>query len=353
MGVKVSDRARGAVFGLLAAIFFGASAPLAKLLLRDLQPLLLASLFYLGAAAGLSAYRAVSGAFRQAREAPISRADWPLLAGMVLVGGVAGPVLMLIGLQRVSAVTGALLLNLESVFTILIATAFFGEHLGRGEAASGAVVVAGAALLGFRAGEMSAAWSGVATIGGACLCWGIDNNLTQRVSLRDATAIARFKTAGAGTTSLILALALGQHFPSPILVAVAMGVGSLSYGMSLVFSVYSLRLVGAARESAFFAIAPFAGALLAIPLLRQMPSPGDWVAGSVMAAGIVFLARARHGHPHRHEALVHAHDHVHDEHHQHSHAGSTSEPHSHEHRHDPIEHDHPHVSDHHHRHSHK
>jgi drug/metabolite transporter (DMT)-like permease len=315
--------------------------------------LLLSALFYLGAAIGLSVFRVVAPAARFARQAPIIRADWPLLAGVVFIGGFAGPVLMLIGLQSVSGIAGSLLLNLEAVFTMLIATAFFGEHLGRGEALAGGVVVVGAVLLGFHPGELAGGSVGVAAIAGACLCGGIDNNLTQRLSLRDVTAIVRFKSAGAGTISLVLALALGQRLPRPSIIVMALAVGSLSYGMSLVFSVYSLRYVGAAREAAFFAVAPFAGALLAVPLLNQLPMPGDWAAGAAMAFGVVFLFRARHGHTHRHESLTHEHEHIHDVHHRHGHQGDAIEPHSHLHQHEPLEHDHAHVSDHHHRHPHK
>jgi drug/metabolite transporter (DMT)-like permease len=180
----------------------------------------------------------------------------------------------------------------------------------------------------------------------------LDNNLSQRLSAKDPRQIVLVKTAGAGALSLLLARALGQPWPPAAVIAPALLVGAVSYGASLLLDMYALRLLGAAREAAFFATAPFMGALLALPLLGERPGALELAAGAVMLAGIVLLARERHGHLHTHEALEHEHRHVHDEHHQHSHDGPFSEPHSHPHRHDPITHDHPHVSDLHHRHRH-
>jgi drug/metabolite transporter (DMT)-like permease len=349
----VSERMQGAAYGLLAAVLFGASAPLAKLLLPSAAPLMLAGLLYLGSGLALSIYRLLfQSKFDSGRHAPVRPADVPLLGGIVVTGGVVGPVLMLMGLQRVSAVTGSLLLNLEAVFTMLIAMVLFGEHLGALEAGATVLIVAGAAMLGFQPDELRADWLGMAAIAGACLSWGIDNNLTQRLSLQDPTAIARIKTLGAGSCTFVLALATGQRLPSPGYLFAALAVGSLSFGLSIVLDVYALRYLGAAREAAFFAVAPFAGALLAIPLLGQLPSRLDYAASALMTLGVVLLSSADHGHRHKHEALLHEHEHIHDEHHRHEHQGAVTEPHSHAHRHEPLEHEHPHVSDLHHRHRH-
>jgi drug/metabolite transporter (DMT)-like permease len=260
---------------------------------------------------------------------------------------------MFFGLQRVSGVAGALLLNLEAVFTILIALLLFREHLAVIEAFAAMLIVLGAVLLGHRPGDLRTDWGGLLAIAGACLSWGLDNNLTQRLSLRDPTSVAQVKTLGAGTCSLAIALATGQQLPRPGILLVALAVGALSYGVSILLDVYALRYLGAAREAAFFAVAPFAGAALSVPLLKELPAALDYLAAGLMAAGIVILVRARHSHAHAHQELVHAHEHVHDEHHQHEHQGLVTEPHSHPHRHLPVEHEHPHVSDLHHRHPHK
>jgi len=350
---EFSSRARGTACALGAALLFGASAPLAKLLLPSVAPLMLAAVFYLGAGAVLLAVRALRGAGATSREAPLSRADAPLLVAVVVAGGIAGPVLLLVGLARVTGIVGALLLNLEAPFTILLALAFFGEHLGRRETLSAALVISGAALLGLRSGPVSIDALGIASIAAACLCWGLDNNLTQRLSLRDPIALVSIKATSAGACMLALALATGHALPEPRILAPALVVGSLSYGASIVLAVYALRDLGAARESALFATAPFAGALLAVPLLGELPRLVDWTAAGVMALGVVLLARASHDHLHAHEALVHEHIHYHDEHHRHAHEGPVTEPHSHVHRHEPLVHRHAHVSDLHHRHEHE
>jgi drug/metabolite transporter (DMT)-like permease len=349
----MSDRARGAVYGLLAAALFGASAPLAKLLLPGSGPLLLAALFYLGAGLGLTLYRWVGPRERGIeREAGLRRTDaWPL-AGVVVAGGAVGPVLMLFGLARVSALSGALLLNLEAPLTILLAVGLFGEHLGRRAAAGAALILAGGVLLARGPGDLHADAWGVAAIAGACLAWGLDNNLTQRLSLRDPVVVVRIKTLAAGAGNLALALALGHRVPSAGALAAALAVGALCYGASILLDMYALRVLGAAREAAFFATAPFLGALLSLPLVGDRLGALELCAGLLMAAGALALLREDHGHLHTHEPVEHEHAHVHDEHHQHAHDGPVAEPHSHPHRHDALTHTHPHVPDVHHRHEH-
>lgn len=347
-------RLKGAICGLTAAALFGASAPFAKLLLPGASPLSLSALLYLGAGLGLClpALRRRPRTSDGQAEAPFRGRDWALLGAISVTGGVIGPLLMLWGLGRLSGVVGSLLLNLEGPFTILIAVTLFREHLGRLEAASAALVLVGAALLGFRPGQLHVDGLGVLALAGACAVWGIDNNLTQRLSLRDPLVLARAKTLFAGTLSLILALALGSQFPTGKAMAAALLLGSVSYGVSVLLDAYALRLLGASREAAFFATAPFAGAALAIPLLGERLTLVDAGAGLLLAAGVAVLLVARHGHEHAHDALEHEHAHTHDAHHQHEHDRLVREPHSHWHRHLPIAHDHPHVSDAHHRHRH-
>ena len=343
---------RGALYGLAAAALFGASAPLAKLLLNDAGPLVLAGLLYLGAGLGLTVARPLVGRLRSPAETPLRRADVPLLVGLIVAGGIAGPILMLVGLTRVSGVTGSLLLTLEGPMTTIVALAFFGEHLGRREVAGTALVFLGAAVLGYGPGAIRAEPWGVLAIAAACACWAVDNNLTQRLSLRDPVSVVRWKTLGAGICMSSIAIATGSTFPRGRVLAATLVIGALSYGVSVLLDLYALRLLGAAREAAFFATAPFVGALVAIPLLGERLSLSDSVAAGLMIAGIAVLLRARHAHRHVHDELVHDHLHVHDEHHRHDHDGPMIEPHAHPHRHDPIEHEHPHVSDTHHRHRH-
>jgi drug/metabolite transporter (DMT)-like permease len=353
----------GALAGLGAAALFGLGTPLGKRLVSGQSPLWLAALLYLGAGVGLTAYGALSAlAGGRRSEARLARRDLPLLAGVIGFGGALGPVLLLLGLQRLSAVASALLLNLEAVFTIVLAVVLFGEHLGRRGTAAAALIVAGAVALscwpgatggpGARAG----AWPGALLIAGACLAWAIDNNLTQRLSLRDPIALARTKTLGAGLCNLALALTVGATAPPARVVGAALAVGVVSYGISIVLDVYALRLLGAAREAAYFATAPFLGALLALPIVGERPSAHAALAGAVMALGVALLLGERHEHEHTHQPLEHEHAHVHDDHHRHTHPPGSEPtdpaPHSHPHRHEPLTHAHPHVPDLHHRHRH-
>lgn len=346
----------GVLCGLLAAALFGASAPVAKRLLQSADSLLLAGLLYLGAGVSLTLFRWVQPRQVARREAQLRRGDLAILGLIVVLGGVCGPLLMLTGLRRLDGVPAALLLNLEAPLTIAVAVALFGEHLGRREAGSAVFICLGAALLAYRPAALRVEWWGAAALAGACLCWALDNNLTQRLSLRDPVALVQGKTLGAGACSLGLALILGQRLPDRGTVAVALVLGAASYGLSVVLDAYALRLLGAAREAALFATAPFVGAVLAVPLLGERPTGLHVGAAGIMVIGVGLLLRARHAHLHTHEALSHEHSHLHDEHHQHSHpAGMAVEPgtpHSHPHEHTPLTHDHPHVPDAHHRHTH-
>jgi drug/metabolite transporter (DMT)-like permease len=190
---------------------------------------------------------------------------------MIFFGGMLGPILMLFGLQHLSALTGSLLLNLEGPFTALIAVGLMREHLGRRAMFAAATIMLGGVLLSFQPGNVGGNWIGIVEIAGACLSWGIDNNLTQRVSLRDPVAVARIKTLAAGTCVLVLALWQGGRLPGTTAVISAGVVGALCYGVSIVLAVKALRELGAARESAYFATAPFVGALLRLRCFAIFP----------------------------------------------------------------------------------
>jgi len=342
----------GVGYALGAAALFGASTPAAKLLLRDLSPLMLSALLYLGAAIALSVYRFLPGF--ESREAQITRRDLPPICGVIFFGGIAGPILMFLGLQRLSALTGSLLLNLEGPFTALIAVGLLREHLGKREMLAAAAIVLGGVLVGFQPGLVGGSWIGALEITVACLSWGIDNNLTQRVSLRDPVAVARIKTLAAGSCVLVIALwQESGEIPGATSLVCAGAVGALCYGVSIVLDVKALRALGAAREAAYFATAPFVGALLSIVVFREFPNLSELTGATLMICGVLVLLLEKHRHRHEHEAASHEHLHIHDEHHQHAHDHLVAEPHSHPHEHSSLIHDHPHVSDSHHRHSHK
>lgn len=339
---------RGVLLGLAAAVTFGVSAPLAKRLLDHTEPVMLAALLYLGAFAAL----ALVGR-RDPTEARLRRTDAPRVCVLVAFGGVIAPVLLLLGLERVSGTSGSLLLNLEGPFTIAIGIALFHEHLSRRALSGAALIFGGAIVLGLGTGATQADWIGIALVAGACACWALDNNVTQSLTLRDPRTIVLLKSGAAGACNLALALTIGEQFPAVAYLAAALALGALSYGISILLDAHALRILGAAREAAVFAVAPFVGALVAPLVLPESIGVGEVVAGGLMAVGIAYLLREHHDHVHVHDVLVHDHRHVHDAHHRHSHAeGTPTEPHSHVHRHDQLEHAHPHVSDVHHRHPH-
>ncbi|AZI56820.1 DMT family transporter [Nakamurella antarctica] len=338
---------------LLAAVLFGVGTPLAKLLLDNVSPWLLAGLLYTGSGVGLGLWRLVC----RKPKAHLAQADRLPLAGAVLFGGVIGPVLLLIGLTHLPATGASLLLNAEGVFTAVLAWVVFKENVDRWVALGMLVIVAGAVVLVVPAGvELGSPWPSIAVLG-ACLAWGIDNNLTRKVALTDASWLAAVKGLIAGPTNLILAFVLGARLPPLLNIAASMTVGFLAYGVSLVLFIVGLRHVGTARAGAYFSIAPFFGAALAVLLGDQVTVP-LLVAGLLMAVGIWLHLRERHEHAHTHELLVHEHFHTHDDgHHDHPHRVGGGEPasgpgHRHLHTHEPQTHTHQHFPDSHHRHAH-
>ena len=337
-----------------AAALFGLSTPVAKILVGAVDPWLLAGLFYLGSGLGLGGLRLGMARRREASEAPLARADVPWLAGAILSGGGVGPVLLMLGLSLTEAATASLLLAVEGVATAVIAWFVFRENFDRRIATGMFSIVAGAAVLSWPGDFSWSALAGPAAVVGACIAWGIDNNLTRKVSLADPVQIAMIKGLVAGPVNLGLGLAGGAALPSPGTALAAGAVGFFGYGASLVLFVVALRHLGAARTGAYFSTAPFLGAASAIPLLGEAPTGRLFAAGGLMAIGVWLHLTERHGHEHEHEPAEHTHRHVHDEHHRHTHGPGDlpDEPHSHPHIHVRLRHSHAHMPDSHHLHSH-
>jgi drug/metabolite transporter (DMT)-like permease len=245
---------------LLAAALFGASTPLAKALLTETNPQLLAGLLYLGSGTGLLLFWLIRRRGR-GREASLSRSNLSWLAGAIASGGVIGPLLLMYGLLPTPASSASLLLNLEAVFTSAIAWLLFREHIPFRIAMGMLAIVAGGALLSWEGRVNWGSTWGPLAIAGTCLCWAIDNNLTQKVSAADPVQIAQLKGLVAGVVNTGLAVSLGARLPPPLPVAGALFVGFLGYGLSLVCFVLALRLLGTARTGAYFSLAPFIGAI--------------------------------------------------------------------------------------------
>lgn len=349
MNLKEGLRHSGVPAALGAALLFGAGTPLAKLLLHTVSPWLLAGLLYLGSGIGLTVYRFLSRA--DAVRLPSTEAPW--FVGAVVSGGIVGPVLLMLGLTSMPASGASLLLNAEGVFTALLAWFAFKENFDHRIALGMLAIVAGALILSWPGeARFAGLWPAFAILG-ACFAWGIDNNLTRKVSLTDATWIASVKGLAAGSVNLVLAIALGATLPPLPNLAGAMVVGFLAYGVSLALFVVALRHLGTARTGAYFSVAPFFGAVLALALGDPV-TPPLLIAGSLMAVGIWLHLTENHGHEHTHEFTIHEHEHIHDEHHQHTHAYpvAVGAKHTHRHLHEAITHNHPHFPDSHHRHKH-
>lgn len=343
----------GVPLALGSAVLFGATAPLSKLLLGKVDAQLLAGLLYLGAGVGLMIVhvsRRVVGV--PTPEAPLRRGDMPWLAAIILFGGVLGPVLLMLGLNLTDAATGSLLLNLESLATMGIAWIVFRENVDGRLILGAFAILLGAMVLSWEGRGLSVD-AGAALIAAACLAWGIDNNLTRKLSSADPVQIAMAKGLVAGVVNVGISLLRGVAPPEWSVAGAAVVVGFLGVGVSLVLFVLALRHLGAARTGAYFSLAPFIGALVALELLREPLTLQLVVAGVLMGIGLWLHLAERHLHDHAHEAIEHEHGHSHDEHHAHNHEGCAAEKHSHHHRHDPLEHVHPHYPDLHHRHSHK
>ena len=342
--------AAGIPAALAAALLFGASAPLAKPLLGPVGPWMLAGILYLGSGVGLAAWRLARGGAR----AQLARADFPWLAAAIALGGVAGPVLLLWGLARMPASSASLLLNAEGILTALVAWFAFRENFDRRIAVGMLLIAAGAAVLSWPRSAGFAALLPSLAIVGACLAWALDNNLTRKVALADATQVAMLKGLAAGATNVVLARVAGEPFPPIGIAAAGALLGVASYGLSLVLYVRALRDLGTARTGAYFSTAPFAGAILSVALLHEPLTASLAIAAAFMAAGVWIHLTEHHGHRHSHEPIEHEHEHEHDAHHAHEHAQPVAPGvrHTHRHRHDAMTHSHEHFPDAHHRHSH-
>jgi drug/metabolite transporter (DMT)-like permease len=343
------------LYALASAALFGASTPAAKLLLGVIDPFVLAGLLYSGAGIGIFALRRLVPWFANNLNAPevaLGAADAPWLGVAIAAGGVAGPLLLMWGLSRTDASTTSLLLALEGAATALIAWFGFHEGFDRRLLLGMASLIAGAIVL---------SWTGIPTLENvfgplsvlaACVAWGVDNNLTRKVSQADPLQIVQLKGLIAGPLNVAIGIWTGgsiSTLPSSLLAGV---IGFFGYGVSLVLYVIALRHIGAARTGAYFSTAPFLGAAISVIALGDPLTPRLFAAGGLMALWLHLTEQ--HDHRHVHFPMRHAHPHIHDEHHQHHHKPSDpiGEPHTHWHDHGAVAHTHPHTPDAHHTHQH-
>jgi drug/metabolite transporter (DMT)-like permease len=351
--MKGTNAKRSAVIcAILAAACYGIGTPAAKLLLADISPCIMAAALYLGAGFGMLAVRAATGKAARRREARLTRRELPYTAAMIALD-IAAPAFLMIGLSLSSAATVSLLNNFEIVATTLIALFVFKEAVGRRVWIAIVLITAASALLSVEGTEGASLSLGAIFVLAACLCWGLENNCTRKLSLRDPLQIVVVKGMGAGVGALIVALIMGERLPSAPHSLLALLVGFVSYGLSIYFYILAQRTLGAARTSAYYAVAPFIGVALSFAIFREAPSAMFWAALAIMLAGTYFLAFEKHAHGHTHTPVEHEHRHSHgDGHHTHEHEPPAASEHSHAHSHEAIRHSHAHTPDLHHEHTH-
>jgi drug/metabolite transporter (DMT)-like permease len=345
----MSPIAMGVMLAAAAAVAFGITTPLIAWAGRGLGAFTTAALLYAGAALAALAMRM----FRR-REAPLRRGDLGRVIAVALVGGALAPTLLAWGLQRSGPTIGALLLNLEAVFTVLLARAFFHEPIGGRVAIAVIAMAAGGAALTIESWQ-EATWGllGVLAVAGATAAWATDNTLTRPLAERDPLDVVAAKGGIGALVTITAALIAGEPMPSLAALGVLLACGATGYGVSLRLYLLAQRRIGAGRTGSVFALAPFIGAALAFALGDRTLGPWAIGAASLFALGVYLHVTEHHGHAHVHESVDHDHVHRHpDEHHTHEHDPPFVGEHAHPHHHDRIAHDHEHAPDLHHEHVH-
>ena len=338
---------------ILAAALYGISAPASKVLLNYIEPLFLASLLYLGAGIGMGSYDLLRKIkTKRKAEANLSKKELPYIVAMIVLDIIA-PVMLLLGLQRTTAGTASLLNNFEIVTTSIIALVFFKEAVGKRQWIAMMLIIAASAILTFSAGSSFSLSIGSVYIILACVSWGIENNCTRQISLKDPVQIVTIKGFGSGIGAFIVCALWGQFTLNIFYIICALLLGFVSYGLSILFYVFAQRSLGAVRTSIYYSIAPFIGVVLSWIVLREEITVNFLAALGIMIVATYLMAAESHIHRHVHKALTHDHKHKHDDkHHMHTHSEKIEGYHSHEHTHDAIEHTHGHFPDEHHRHEH-
>ena len=274
-------RLRAVGLALLAAVLYAVNLPFSKLLLGQVGSLTLAGLLYLGAGAGM----ALLSLFHRDDAPRLGREDLAPTLGMILLD-IAAPILLMLGLRGGEAASASLLGNFEIVATALFALLLFRERVSRTLWAALGCITLSCGILSFQGAESLRFSAASLLVLGAACCWGLENNCTRRLSSKSAREIVILKGFFSGGGSLCLARLAGESLP-PLGVALrAMGLGFVSYGLSIFFYVRAQRELGAARTSAYYSVNPFVGSPLALLLLREGLGPGYFAALPVMLLGV-------------------------------------------------------------------
>ena len=285
------DRHKGIAFAALAAVFYALNAPLSKLLLKTVSPTMLAALLYLGAGIGMSAlylFREKTGG--HAGEKKLSAKELPYTIMMVLLD-IAAPIALMYGLLNTTAANAALLNNFEIAATSLIALLFFREVISRRLWLGLGLVTLASMMLSIQDMGSFAFSVGSMYVLVACLCWGLENNCTRMMSSKNPMQIVVIKGLFSGAGALAISLALGDSPPAPGVDFQCLCMGFITYGLSIYLYIHAQRVLGAAKTSAYYAIAPFIGAALSFLIFLEMPTLQFLAALAVMALGTWFVSK--------------------------------------------------------------
>ncbi|HEV8551647.1 MAG TPA: EamA family transporter [Polyangiaceae bacterium] len=338
----------GTLFAIAAGVAFGVTAPLTQRFGRGLGPFATAGLLYLGAALPSTFGR------RRGTEAAVRVAHLPRLGVAALAGAFVAPVCLSYGLQRAAGTAASLMLNLEGVFTLLLAVWLLREHAGKRVVAGIIAMLAGGFVLVLGSEPSKAgSWLGLVAVALATLGWAFDNVTLRPLADLDPASVVFLKSSAGVLLSFGASLAFREAAPKPAAAAALVACGATGYGLSLRLYLLAQRRIGAGRTGSLFALAPFAGALVAWALGQGTLGPTTLAAALLFVLGAYLHATEQHSHRHTHVVVEHEHAHRHDDgHHEHVHDPPVAGEHSHPHRHEPVTHEHPHAPDLHHAHRH-
>jgi drug/metabolite transporter (DMT)-like permease len=275
----------GILLAILAAALYAINSPFSKLLLDHMPSTLMAGFLYLGAGLSMgiiALLRKIKKPVRQ--EERITKSDLPYTLAMILLD-IAAPIFLLLGLSYTTAANASLLNNFEIVATALIALAIFREKISPRLGFGIVFVTLSCALLSLEDVTSLRFSAGSLFILLACICWGVENNCTRKLSAKDPLEVVLLKGIFSGLGSIIIGLCLGERVKTLWSVFAVLAVGCVAYGMSIFFYVYAQRLLGAARTSAYYAVAPFIGTLLSLVIFRDMPHYTYFIALGLMVIG--------------------------------------------------------------------
>jgi drug/metabolite transporter (DMT)-like permease len=340
-------------FAILAAALYGISSPVSKLLLKEIPPTLMAAFLYLGAGLGMSIFGFIKHKkYNEKTEAGLTKQELPYIVGMVILD-IAAPIFLMLGLSMTTSASASLLNNFEIVATSLIALLIFKESISKRLWGAISLITLSSIILSVEDISSFSFSFGSIFVLLACICWGLENNCTRKLSVKDPLEIVVIKGFGSGIGSLIIALTLGEQITNIPYILAALLLGFFAYGLSIFFYIYAQRDLGAAKTSAYYAIAPFIGVGVSLMIFREIPTLSFIIALVIMIIGTVFASTEVHNHKHSHNIITHEHSHSHDDgHHIHRHSKTISGKHNHIHIHEESNHSHKHTQDIHHSHAH-